>query len=220
MVVYASFVGVMLRPRPRAVGTPLSGWERTSASQFRSAEPAVGPTKGRKARSVPVPTFVLDELAVQCAGKVPSDLVFGGRDGGYLPRPKSSNGWFRRAVKAAGTQAVTPHDLRHTCASLAVSAGSMCLRCNGCLDTSRPRSRWTPTRTCLTTIWTRFRPRCMPGIRRKMWAKCGHRVASMVHSKSQNRTYLHKSGLSISAGGGIRTLKLFRAPAPKAGAVA
>jgi integrase len=87
------------------------------------ARHAVGPTKGRKARSVPVPTFVLDELSVQCAGKVPGDLVFGGRDGGYLPRPKSSNGWFRRAVKAAGTQAVTPHDLRHTCASLAVSAG-------------------------------------------------------------------------------------------------
>jgi integrase len=45
------------------------------------------------------------------------------RDGGYLPRPKSSNGWFTRAVKAAGIQAVTSHDLRHTCASLAVSAG-------------------------------------------------------------------------------------------------
>jgi integrase len=40
-----------------------------------------------------------------------------------IPRPKSSNGWFRRAVKTAGIQAVTPHDLRHTCASLAVSAG-------------------------------------------------------------------------------------------------
>jgi integrase len=87
------------------------------------ARHAVGPTKGRKARSVPAPTFVLDELSVQCAGKAPTDLVFAGAGGGYLPRPKSSNGWFRRAVKAAGIQAVTPHDLRHTCASLAVSAG-------------------------------------------------------------------------------------------------
>jgi integrase len=87
------------------------------------ARHAVGPTKGRKARSVPVPTFVLDELSLQCAGKAPGDLVFRGCDGSYLPRPKSSNEWFRRAVKAVGTQAVTPHDLRHTCASLAVSAG-------------------------------------------------------------------------------------------------
>jgi integrase len=28
-----------------------------------------------------------------------------------------------QAVKAAGVQAVTPHDLRHSCASLAISAG-------------------------------------------------------------------------------------------------
>jgi integrase len=56
-------------------------------------------------------------------GKAPDDLVFGGRNGGYLQRSKSSNGWFTRAVKAAKVQAITPHDLRHTCASLAVSAG-------------------------------------------------------------------------------------------------
>jgi integrase len=84
---------------------------------------AVGPTKGRKARSVPVPTFVLDELSVQCQGKAPGDLVFSGPDGGYLPRPKSSGGWFAAAVKRAGVQAITPHDLRHSCASLAISAG-------------------------------------------------------------------------------------------------
>lgn len=94
----------------------------TNAVQI-GARHAVGPTKGRQARSVPVPQFVLDELSVQCMGKAPGDLVFPGPGGGYLPRPKSSNGWFMRAVKAAGVQTVTPHDLRHTCASLAVSAG-------------------------------------------------------------------------------------------------
>lgn len=87
------------------------------------ARHAVGPTKGRKARSVPVPVFVLDELSAQCKDKAHADLVFSSRDGRYLPPPKSSNGWFARAVKAAGVQAITPHDLRHTCASLAVSAG-------------------------------------------------------------------------------------------------
>jgi integrase len=83
----------------------------------------VGPTKGRKSRSVPVPEFVLAELSKLCAGKAAGDLVFNGPDGGYMLRPKSSNGWFRRAVERAGVQAITPHDLRHTCASLAVSAG-------------------------------------------------------------------------------------------------
>jgi integrase len=84
---------------------------------------AVGPTKGRKARSVPVPEFVLDELSVQCKGKAPGDLVFAGPDGKYLQRPKSSTGWFLAAIRKAKVQKITPHDLRHTCASLAVAAG-------------------------------------------------------------------------------------------------
>jgi len=40
-----------------------------------------------------------------------------------LPRPKSSGGWFAAAVSRAKVQDITPHDLRHTCDSLAVSAG-------------------------------------------------------------------------------------------------
>jgi hypothetical protein len=83
----------------------------------------LGRTKSRTERSVPVPQFVLDQLAVQCEGRDLGDLVFGDDGATYLPRPKSSNGWFRRAVKTTGVQTVTPHDLRHTCASLAVSAG-------------------------------------------------------------------------------------------------
>ena len=88
-----------------------------------SVNHAVGPTKGRKARSVPVPAFVLNEPSAQCQGKDPSDLVFPGHAGGYLPRPKSAGGWFAAAVTKAKVQKITPHDLRHTCASLAVSAG-------------------------------------------------------------------------------------------------
>jgi integrase len=42
----------------------------------------------------------------------------------YLPRPKSNGGWFVGAVKRAKVQTITPHDLRHTAASLAISAGA------------------------------------------------------------------------------------------------
>jgi integrase len=35
-----------------------------------------------------------------------------------------STGWFNRAVERAEVQAITPHDLRRTCASLAVSSGA------------------------------------------------------------------------------------------------
>jgi integrase len=68
--------------------------ELTEAELQLGTGHAVGPTTGRKTRSVPVPAFVLDELSVTCKGKTPDDLVFPGRDGGYLQRPKSSTGWF------------------------------------------------------------------------------------------------------------------------------
>ena len=42
----------------------------------------------------------------------------------YLPRPKSTDGWFVGAVKRAKVQKITPHDLRHTAASLSISAGA------------------------------------------------------------------------------------------------
>ena len=79
----------------------------------------VGPTNGR---NVPVPALVFDELSVQCKGKAPGDLVFADPRGS-LPRPKSDGGWFASAVKRAKVHEISPHDLRHTCGSLAVSAG-------------------------------------------------------------------------------------------------
>lgn len=85
------------------------------------ARHAVGHTKGKAVRSVPVPEFVLTAISELCRGKDPGDLVFS--DGDYLPRPKSSNGWFKRAVERSHVQTITPHDLRHTAASLAVSVG-------------------------------------------------------------------------------------------------
>ena len=88
-----------------------------------SGQHVVGPTKGRKNRSVPVPQFVLTELARQCEDKGPTDLVFDGRGGKYLRRSNTVTGWFQAAVKKAKVQTITPHDLRHTCASLSVSAG-------------------------------------------------------------------------------------------------
>jgi integrase len=83
---------------------------------------AVGVTKSRQERSVPVPSFVLDELSAQVKGRGSSTLVFG--DGvHYLPRPKSTDGWFVGAAKRAKVQKISPHDLRHTCASIAISSG-------------------------------------------------------------------------------------------------
>lgn len=84
----------------------------------------VGTPKSHKHRTVPVPAFVVLELAKQCEGKVRDDLVFAGRDGEHLRRSVSSTGWFTKAVARSGVPRLTPHGLRHTAASLAVAAGA------------------------------------------------------------------------------------------------
>jgi integrase len=85
----------------------------------------VGQTKGKENRMVPMAASMLSRLAARCEGRSAGDLLFPARLGGYLKRPSyDSTGWFNRAVERAEVQTITPHDLRHTCASLAVSSGA------------------------------------------------------------------------------------------------
>lgn len=88
------------------------------------SEVFVGTTKSHKSRSVPLTDFLLPELARQCEGKGRGDLLFPDDDGDYLPRPHTGCGWFDKAVADAKVPRVTPHGLRDTAASLAVSAGA------------------------------------------------------------------------------------------------
>lgn len=61
------------------------------------------------------------------------------RTGWYLKRPSyDSTGWFNRAVERAKVQTITPHDLRHTCASLAVSSGANVLAVSRMLGDKDP----------------------------------------------------------------------------------
>ena len=69
----------------------------------------------------------MDLLAKQVRGRDVSDLVFPGRDGGYMHRTRVSAGsksWFKTALNAAGLAPMTLHELRHTAASLAVQSGA------------------------------------------------------------------------------------------------
>jgi integrase len=68
-------------------------------------------------------TFLLTHLARQCEGGGRSDLLFPGDDGKHLCRPHPVSGWFANAVVDSKVPRTTPHDLRHTAACLAVSAG-------------------------------------------------------------------------------------------------
>lgn len=81
-----------------------------------------GPPKDREHRTVPVPSFLADRITAR--DTAPTALMFPGPSGDYIVPPDVRHGWFVKALDAAGVERITPHDLRHTCASLAVSAGA------------------------------------------------------------------------------------------------
>ncbi|MGK7221518.1 tyrosine-type recombinase/integrase [Kocuria flava] len=86
-----------------------------------------GTPKSHHRRAVPVPRFLATRLVEHVEGKEPADLVFPGPDGRHLrsARVHAANySWFASALDAAGAPRITPHDLRHTAASFAVSAGA------------------------------------------------------------------------------------------------
>ena len=88
----------------------------------------VGTPKTHENRSVPYPKFLSEPLAKECEGKTRDQLVFGKGDA-HIIRPKSGTGWFWSAVQKCQVvdktfPDITPHDLRHTAASLAISAGA------------------------------------------------------------------------------------------------
>jgi integrase len=85
--------------------------------------------KSHERRSVPFPRFLADELAALMAGNSRDDLVFTARNGGLLRlshfRPRVFGPAVDRLVATfPGFPRVTPHDLRHTAASLAISGGA------------------------------------------------------------------------------------------------
>jgi len=84
-----------------------------------------GVPKGYERRSVPIPAFIAEDLREQLAGRGPEDLVFTGlRAGGVLRNRVFRRAGFDRAAQALGLEGLVPHELRHTAASLAVSAGA------------------------------------------------------------------------------------------------
>ena len=126
-----------------------------------------------KQRTVPLPEFLLPYLARQCEGRGRDDLLFPGDRRGYLRRPHPESGWFVKAVTASGVPHTTPHDLRHSAASLAVSAGANVKAVQKMLGHASAAM----TLDIYADLFDddlEAVASALHAARGKMWAKCGH----------------------------------------------
>ena len=83
-----------------------------------------GTPKTHQHRSVVVPRFLREDLGRHVAAQEPTDLVFASRTGGPLRVQNFRRDRFDRAAAAVGVPGLTPHELRHTAASLAIASGA------------------------------------------------------------------------------------------------
>ena len=83
-----------------------------------------GTPKTHQRREVPIPRFLVVELAEHIRGKEPDDLVFAGIRNGQPLRVSTFRSAFGAAARAIGVPDLHPHQLRHTAASLAIASGA------------------------------------------------------------------------------------------------
>lgn len=83
-----------------------------------------GPPKSHQHRQVPIRKSLAEELARASEGKLPEQLLFTAPQGGVIFLRNWRRRVFDPAVRAAQLAPLTPHELRHTAASLAVAAGA------------------------------------------------------------------------------------------------
>lgn len=97
---------------------------RRSVTYVRKTGLVEGPTKNHTSRTVPVPGFVAKLLATEIDGRDLAALAFESARGGYLTLGQARY-TFQKAIAAVdGCDGVRLHDLRHSCASLAIHAGA------------------------------------------------------------------------------------------------
>ena len=94
--------------------------------------------KDHQRRTVPWPKFLDEDIRAAMEGKGPDDPLFPASGGGVLRVRNMRRDWFDGAVKTANVGPLTPHELRHTAASLAVSAGASVLALQRMLGHDKP----------------------------------------------------------------------------------
>ncbi|MBI5536687.1 MAG: site-specific integrase [Deltaproteobacteria bacterium] len=84
-----------------------------------------GPTKGKQSRTVPVPAFLIKLLKTEIKDRSPDALLFPPTRGEKWLTLGQARYSFQKATAAVdGCAGVRLHDLRHTCAALAIRSGA------------------------------------------------------------------------------------------------
>ena len=83
-----------------------------------------GTPKTHQRREVPIPRFLMTELAEHVRDMEVDDLVFAGIRNGQPLRVSTFRTAFGAASRAIGVPDLHPHELRHTAASLAIASGA------------------------------------------------------------------------------------------------
>ncbi len=142
----------------------------------------VGTLKSNENRTVVLPKFVIDALAETAKGKSRDDLFWSTGSGGYVGPPASKESWLSGAVhrcqKADPTfPRVTAHALRHTAASLAISAGA---------NPKVVQRRLGHASAAMTLdVYADLFDSDLTSLRR-VWAKCGHATPNRTLVRSRN----------------------------------
>ena len=92
----------------------------TASTTEVSGKAVRGTPKSGKGREVTVPRFVIEAMSPLLTG----GPVFHAPRGGPISYSNFRRDFFTPAATAIGSEGLTPHELRHTAASLAISAGA------------------------------------------------------------------------------------------------
>lgn len=132
----------------------------------------LGPTKTHETRSVPIPPPVLNVLRERIESAAPDRLVFPGENG-YLKNYEFRKAFDPAAIRA-GVGGLVPHELRHTCASLAISVGGNIKAVQRLLGHA--------TATMTLDKYGHLYPDEMDDVAQQMGALCAYRVRTQSDS--------------------------------------
>ena len=152
-------------------------------------EVSYGTPKSHQQRWVPVPRSLMDALVEHVATRHPDELGFASPRGAPLRNHNFRARLFTPAAEAIGVPHLTPHDLRHTAASLAVRGGANVKAVN-----ARSRVRSHDARRLRRAVRRRPGRRCGPAGRgrsqRLVWTICGLRPRSATCCHSISETHM------------------------------